>query len=162
LGDSASFPTDSGNLLCQSAPAKPAAYLVSAVTVYASNHGALGASACPAQQAAPQQLTAFFPANGNGVALDFPYTTATWQGVPPSAAKAAAEQDFFRWLIGPAGKRALTSEGLNPPGLESSLPPPAAIDAAVHGFTKVQPSARILIAIDDSAPMRPYLGQIAQ
>ena len=84
LGESASFPTDSGNLLCQSAPARPTAYLVSAVTVYASNHGDLGASACPAQQAAAQRLTAFTPANGNGVALDFPYTTVTWQGAPPS------------------------------------------------------------------------------
>jgi hypothetical protein len=162
IGASVSFPTDSGNLLCQSASAKPAAYLVSAVTVYASNHGDLGASACPGQQAARQQLTAFTPANGNGVALDFPYTTVTWQGVRPSAAKAAAEQDFFGWLIGPAGKRALTAQGLNPPGLEPSLPSPGDIDAAVNGFTRTQPSARILIAIDDSDPMRPYQGQIAQ
>ena len=33
IGDSVSFPTDSGSLLCQSAPARPTAYLVSAVTV---------------------------------------------------------------------------------------------------------------------------------
>jgi hypothetical protein len=162
IGDSVSFPTDSGNLLCQSTPTKPTAYLVSNVTVRQSNDGSLGASACPAQQAAPRQLTAFSPANGNGVVLDFPYTTVTWHGVKPSAAKANAEQDFFRWLISPAGRKALTAQGLNPPGLQPSLPSPDAVDAAVSGFTRVQPSARILIAIDDSTPMRPYLGQIAQ
>jgi hypothetical protein len=162
IGDSVSFPTDSGNLLCQSAPAKPTAYLVSAVTVFASNHDDLGASACPTQQAGPQQLTPFVPANGNGVVLDFPYTTVTWQDAPPSRAKVAAEKDFFNWLISPAGKQALVREGLNPPGLEPSLPSPGMVDAAVNGLTRAQPSARILIAIDDSDPMRPYLGQIAQ
>jgi hypothetical protein len=162
IGDSVSFPTDSGNLLCQSAPAKPTAYLVSNVTVRQSNDGDLGASACPGQQAAQGQLTAFSPSNGNGVVLDFPYTTVSWHGVKPSAAKANAEQDFFHWLISPAGRKALTAQGLNPPGLQPSLPSPDAVDAAVSGFTKVQPSARILIAIDDSTPMRPYLGQIAQ
>jgi hypothetical protein len=162
IGDSVSFPTDSGNLLCQSAPAKPTAYLVSAVTVQASNRGDLGASACPAQQAAQPQLTEFTPANGNGVVLDFPYTTVTWQGIRPSPAKAAAEKDFFHWLIGPAGEQALAGAGLNRPGLAPSLPSPGDIDAAVSGLTRAQPSARILIAIDDSTPMQPYLGQIAQ
>ncbi len=162
LGDSVSFPTDSGNLLCQSAPAKPTAYLVSNVTVRQSNNGDLGASACPGQQTAQGKLTAVSPSNGNGVVLDFPYTTVNWHGAKSPAAKAAAEKDFFSWLISPAGKAALTAQGLNPPGLEPSLPSPDAVDAAVRGFTKVQPSARILIAIDDSTPMRPYLGQIAQ
>lgn len=162
IGDSVSFPTDSGNLLCQSAPTKPTAYLVSNVTVRQSNDGDLGASACPGQQPAQGQLTAFSPPNGNGVVLDFPYTTVTWHDTKPSAAKARAEKDFFHWLISPAGRRALTAQGLNPPGLEPSLPSPDAVDAAVSGFTKVQPSARILVAIDDSTPMRPYLGQIAQ
>lgn len=166
IGDSVSFPTDSGSLLCQAAPTRPTAYLVSAVTVAVSNHGILGAAACPAQQAAAQAaqppLTAFTPANGNGVALDFPYTTVTWQGAPVSAAKAAAQRDFFHWLLGPAGERALTRQGLNPPGLQAALPPADAIAAAVNGFTSAQPSARILVAIDDSAPMRPYLGQVAQ
>ncbi|HEX7161184.1 MAG TPA: substrate-binding domain-containing protein [Trebonia sp.] len=162
IGDSVSFPTDSGNLLCQSAPTTPTAYLVSNVTVRQSNDGVLGASTCPGQQAAQGQLTAFSPANGNGVVLDFPYTTVTWRDAKPSAAKTHAEQDFFNWLTSPAGVKALTGQGLNPPGLEPSLPSPDAVDAAVSGFTKVQPSARILIAIDDSLPMRPYLGQIAQ
>jgi hypothetical protein len=162
IGDSVSFPTDSGNLLCQSAPSKPTAYLVSEVTVRQSNDGDLGASACPAQQAAQGQLAAFSPATGNGVVLDFPYTTVTWHGAKPSAAKVHAEEDFFRWLISPAGTHALTAQGLSPPGPEASLPSPDAVDAAVNGFTQVQPSARILIAIDDSMPMRPYLGQIAQ
>jgi Bacterial extracellular solute-binding protein len=162
IGDSVSFPTDSGNLLCQSAPAKPTAYLVSNVTVRQNNDGDLGASACPGQQAAQGQLTAFSPANGNGVVLDFPYTTVSWRDAKPSAAKVHAEQDFYNWLISEAGRKALTAQGLNPPGLEPSLPSPDAVDAAVSGFTRVQPSARILIAIDDSMPMRPYLGQIAQ
>lgn len=162
IGDSVSFPTDSGNLLCQSAPTKPTAYLVSNVTVRQNNDGSLGASACPGQQAAQGRLTAFSPPNGNGVVLDFPYTTVSWRDAKPSAAKTHAEQDFFNWLISPAGRKALTAQGLNPPGLEPSLPSPDAVDAAVSGFTKVQPSARILIAIDDSMPMRPYLGQIAQ
>jgi hypothetical protein len=162
IGDSVSFPTDSGNLLCQSAPGKPAAYLVSAVTVHENNNGDLGASACPAQQAAQQRLTTFQPSNGNGVVLDFPYTTVTWPGARPSAAKAAAEQDFFNWLTKGAGKNTLTAKGLNKPDLASSLPSPDVVDAAVNGFTRVQPSARILIAIDDSTPMQPYLGQIAQ
>jgi hypothetical protein len=162
IGDSVSFPTDSGNLLCQSAPTKPTAYLVSNVTVRQNNDGDLGASACPGQQATQGQLAAFSPANGNGVVLDFPYTTVTWRDAKPSAAKVHAEQDFYNWLIGEAGRKALTAQGLNPPGLEPSLPSPDAVDAAVSGFTKVQPSARILIAIDDSTPMRPYLGQIAQ
>jgi hypothetical protein len=162
IGDSVSFPTDSGNLLCQSAPSKPTAYLVSEVTVRQNNDGDLGASACPGQQAAQEHLTAFTPPNGNGVVLDFPYTTVSWHGARPSAAKTHAEQDFYNWLTSPAGQQALTSQGLNSPGPEASLPSPDAVDAAVSGFTKVQPSARILIAIDDSTPMRPYLGQIAQ
>jgi hypothetical protein len=162
IGDSVSFPTDSGNLLCQSAPSKPTAYLVSNVTVRQNNDGDLGASACPGQQTAQEYLTAFTPPNGNGVVLDFPYTTVSWHGARPSAAKTHAEQDFYNWLTSPAGQQALTSQGLNPPGPEASLPSPDAVDAAVSGFTRVQPSARILIAIDDSMPMRPYLGQIAQ
>ncbi|HEY7278241.1 MAG TPA: substrate-binding domain-containing protein [Trebonia sp.] len=162
IGDSVSFPTDSGNLLCQSAPAKPAAYLVSAVTVHENNAGQLGASACPAQQAAQQQLTPFQPANGNGVALDFPYVTVTWPGARPSAAKEAAEQDFLQWLTKGAGQNILIEHGLDKPGRAASLPSPDTVEAAVNGFTRAQPSARILIAIDDSEPMRPYLGQIAQ
>lgn len=163
IGDSVSFPTDSGNLLCQSAPGKPAAYLVSAVTVAENNDGDLGASACPAQQAAQQQLTSFQPANGNGVVLDFPYITVTWPNARQSRAKTAAEQDFFQWLGKGAGQQTLDKMGLSKPGdFASSLPSPDAVEAAVSGFTRVQPSARILIAIDDSMPMRPYLGQIAQ
>jgi hypothetical protein len=162
IGDSVSFPTDSSNLLCQSAPGKPTAYLVSGVIVRRSNDGDLGASACPGQQAAQGQLTAFSPANGNGVVLDFPYTTVTWRDAKPSAAKVHAEMDFYNWLISHAGQQALTGQGLNSPGPEASLPSADAVDAAVSGFTQVQPSARILIAIDDSTPMRPYLGQIAQ
>jgi len=161
IGDSVSFPTDSGNLLCQSAPTEPTSYLVSKVTVWQNNDGDLGASACP-RQAAQGQLTAFSPANGNGVVLDFPYTTVSWHDAKPSAAKVHAEQDFYNWLISQAGRKALTAQGLNPPGLQPSLPSPDAVDAAVSGFTKAQPSARILIAVDDSTPMRPYLGQIAQ
>jgi hypothetical protein len=154
-----SFPPDSDSLLCQAAPTTRSVYLASAAAVFANNHGDL-TSTCPSQPAAQQQLTAFSPVDGS--VLDFPFTTVTWPGVSVPRARAAAEQDFLHWLVSKAGQKALQGNGLGPAGVEANLPPPADVSQAVSGFTNIQPSARILVAIDDSGPMQFYLGQIAQ
>jgi hypothetical protein len=162
IGATGSFPTDSASLLCQAASAAdpaPAAYLVSSLAVRASNDAALGAAACPGQQAGPGWLSTFRPAGGT--VLDFPFATVSWPGVPVSAAKATAERAFYDWLTGD-GVSVLREAGLEPPVADPALPPSGTISSAVSGLTRTQPSARILLAVDDSAPMQPYLGQIGQ
>jgi hypothetical protein len=158
---SAGFPPDSGTLLCQATQAtqgKPPAYLVSAAAVYASTHGGLDASGCASAPAGP--LTVFTPVGGS--VLDFPFATVTWNGVPAPPAVTKAEDAFYHWLKPPSGPAPLTLDGLQAPDPTANLPSPGTIDAAVSGFTSSQPPARILVAIDDSAPMGPYLGEIEQ
>jgi hypothetical protein len=154
-----SFPPDSDSLLGQAAATGRSAYLASAAAVFANNHGDL-TSTCPSQPAAQQLLTTFSPVDGS--VLDFPFATVTWPGVSVPPARAAAERNFLHWLTGKAGQKALQGNGLGPAGVAANLPPEADVSAAVYGFTQIQPSARILIAIDDSGPMQFYLGQIAQ
>jgi hypothetical protein len=158
---SGGYPPDSGTLLCQATQAaqvKPPAYLVAAAAVYASRHGGLGASGCTSASAGP--LTVFSPVGGS--VLDFPFATVTWSGVPAPAAVTKAEKAFFNWLTPTAGPTPLMTDGLQAPGLTANLPSRPTIDAAVSGFTSSQPPARILVAIDDSAPMQRYLGEIEQ
>jgi Bacterial extracellular solute-binding protein len=158
---SGGYPPDSGSLLCQATQAaqvKPPAYLVSAAAVYASSHGGLGASGCSSASAGP--LTVFSPVGGS--VLDFPFATVTWSGIPAPAAVTKAEDALFHWLTPTVRPTPLMTDGLQAPGLTAYLPPPATIDAAVSGFTSSQPPARTLVAIDDSAPMGPYLSEIEQ
>ena len=172
---SGSHPSDSDGLLCQATPAtpaggqpgptRPAAYLVSEVAVFASEPGHeadLASPACTGQQSTPQSLTSFQPVTGP--VLDFPFTTVTWHATPSAqaAAKATAEQDFYRWLLSGPGVAALKNNGLDAPAQPANLPPASDINAAVNGFSQTQPPARILVAIDDSQPMRLYLGPITR
>jgi Bacterial extracellular solute-binding protein len=170
--------TDGGSTLCaaaqaalssaqQRATSQQAAYLVSEAAMTASNANRLTAPACAMLPAAPPALTAFYPADGTS--LDFPFTTVTWGGGPSSAAPGPADgttaragdvRALYTWLRSQAGLRVLAAQGLRKPQA-TRLPSPAATAAALTEFTQGQPPAHVLIAIDDSGPMRPYLTQIA-
>jgi len=189
IEQSGSFPPDSGSLLCAAAqaaqaqaqaaqaqaqaqaqqaagsgsaggrarPAGPSAYLVSEAAVAASNAGRLNAAACAATSSTAQ-LTAFYPAGGTR--LDFPFTTVTWPGSPAGAtAKAGDEHALYAWLTGPAGRAVLSAQGLRAPA-PANLPSAAAVATAANGFAQGQPAAHILVAVDDSGPMQPYLTQV--
>jgi len=178
ITQSGSFPSDSGSLLCAAAQqaaqlprtggshgdAGRAAYLVSEAAMNESNGNLLSEGAC-ATQAATQPLTALYPANP--IALDFPFTTVTWAGDSPAATvRASDERAFYNWLISTgltSGHRMLTTYGLGDPEppAQTNLPSPEAITSALDAFSQAQPPAHILIAVDDSGPMAPYLTQIA-
>ncbi len=156
--------TDSGSTLCAAAQAalsgqQPTAYLVSEAAVTASNADQLAAPACGTLTAAPPPLTPFYPAGGT--ALNFPFTTVTW-GSSSADAKTRANDAhaFYTWLTSRAGQAVLAAQGLQQPQA-ARLPSPAATAAALTEFTQGQPPAHVLIAIDDSGPMQPYLTQIA-
>jgi Bacterial extracellular solute-binding protein len=169
--------TDGGSTLCAAAQAalssarqrttsQQAAYLVSEAAVTASNANQLTAPACATLPAAPPALTAFYPAGGTS--LDFPFTAVTWggpSGATPGTADGATTrardvQGLYTWLGSQAGRKVLTAHGLRKP--QATRPPsPAATAAALTEFTQGQPPAHVLIAIDDSGPMQPYLTQIA-
>jgi hypothetical protein len=166
---SGDFPADSGTLLCAAAQAAQQAqatgqqppdtgYLVSAAAVNLSNDGLLTEGACPTLAAPPPQLTALPPADA--VSLDFPFTAVNWGDGDPAIQQERQRHalDFYNWLITPAGQAALASGGLGP-----RLQRPAALPAvgsALERFTAAQAPAHILVAIDDSGPMEPYLPQI--
>jgi Ca-activated chloride channel homolog len=163
-----SFPPDSENLLCAAAQAaeqappdgqgrRPTAYLVSAAALTTSNNDQLTVGACSTLTQPPSALTAFYPAGA--AVLDFPFTTVTWGGGSPAGnLRGRYEEDFYRWLTSRAGGAALAGGWLMPP---ASISPPSNTDAALSSFTQAQAPAHILIAIDDSGPMQPYLPQIA-
>lgn len=178
--ESSGTPPDSGDLLCDAAqkaeqgtspPA--AAYLVSEAAMIASNHGELTAGACATLTLPPAPLTAFYPAGA--AALDFPFATVNWGGdTPTSAVLSRYETDFYDWLTGQA-RSTLIGSGLRPPGCgRFSRPPPGVaaacpatglptvteIDNARYSFQNAQAPAHIVVGIDDSGPMDPYLPQI--
>ena len=180
IEQSGSFPPDSGSLLCAAAqasqaqaqqaaaaaggaagparPAAPSAYLVSEAAVTASNAGRLDTAACAAA-AGTAPLTAFYPADGTR--LDFPFTTVTWPGgTAGAAAKAPDDRALYDWLAGPAGQSVLQAQGLRGPAA-ANLPSATAVSTAANGFAQGQPAAHILVAVDDSGPMQPYLTQVA-
>jgi len=182
---SGSFPAGSGNLLCDAAQAAEhadgqpaAAYLVSEAALYASNADQLTGGTCAALTQRPAQLTAFYP--DGAVALNFPFVTVDWggrTGAGRDSALSGYRTDLFGWLTG-QGQPALTGLGLRPPGCARLSPPPAGITGAVPAcgvaslptaaavasarasFAAAQAPAHIVIGIDDSGPMEPYLPQI--
>jgi hypothetical protein len=69
--------------------------------------------------------------------------------------------DFYNWLITPTGQAALAVGGLAPRlRALAALPAPGLVGSALARFTQAQAPARVLVAIDDSGPMEPYLPQI--
>jgi hypothetical protein len=179
IESSGSFPADSGSLLCAAAQADehddrpvPTAYLVSEAAMIASNTEQLAAGPCAALTQLP--LTAFRPASA--AALDFPFTTVKWGGSASLSTRLSRyEIDFYNWLTGPARSN-LTGSGLGPPrcgrtsqartGADipgcgtANLPTAAEVTQALDSFRIAQAPAHIVIAIDDSGPMQPYLPRI--
>jgi uncharacterized membrane protein YfcA len=177
IESSGSFPADSGSLLCDAARAgeqgdHPAAtaYLVSEAAMIASNTDQLAAGPC----AALNPLTAFSPVGA--AALDFPFTAVNWGGSATVSTRLSRyETDFYNWLTGPARSK-LTGSGLSPPrcgrtsqartGTDipgcgaANLPTAAEVTQALDSFQAAQAPAHIVIGIDDSGPMEPYLPQI--
>jgi Bacterial extracellular solute-binding protein len=187
IESSGSFPADSGNLLCDAAQTaegsnRPAsAYLVSeAALLIASNAASQlseGACATSVLTQTPEKLTAFYPVGA--AALDFPFTTVQWDGsTAVRSTLSRYETDFYDWLTG-KGRPKLAGAGLRPPGCGTFSQPPAggitrvvphcgtanlptaeAAADALSSFLGAQAPAHIVIGIDDSGPMQPYLPQI--
>jgi len=177
-----SFPPDSGNLLCAAAQstddsagaATRTAYLVSEAALIASNDQQLTGAACATLTGAEPPFTAFYPAGA--AALDFPFTLVSWGAADP--VRHGYELDFYRWLLtSTAARTELAGQGLRPPGcgkigrahgvlasVVSCAPADASAGAAVTralaSFQQAQAPAHILVGIDDSEPMQPYLPQI--
>jgi hypothetical protein len=163
------FPPDSGIMLCAAAQAAeqghlPAsAYLVSEVAFRLYTSGRLSEGACPTLGDQPPSFTMLYPSDASS--LDFPFVTLDWGG--NSTAARAAQSDeagFYHWLASPAGQAVLDSYGLRSLAQSMALPALPAQDQvqrALQAFTGKAPPVRILIAIDDSGPMQPYLQQIA-
>jgi hypothetical protein len=182
IESSGSFPADSGNLLCDAAQTQadehgdrpaPTAYLVSEAAMMAGNSDQFAEGAC----AALTPLTAFHPAGA--AALDFPFTTVNWGGsATVSTSLSRYEADFYDWLTG-RGRSKLTGSGLRPPRCGSAsqaptgdeavspvcgtanLPTAAEVASALDSFHAAQAPTHIVIGIDDSGPMQPYLPPIA-
>jgi hypothetical protein len=159
------------------------AYLVSETALFASDADQLTGGTCATLTERPAPLTAYYP--DGAVALDFPFVTLNWGdgsetgggGAAGRRALSGYETDFFRWLTGRA-QPVLASLGLRPPGCgrfslppdgvagavpgcgPASLPTAAAVASAQASFEQAQAPARIVIGIDDSGPMEPYLPQI--
>ncbi len=170
---SGDFPADSATLLCAAAqaaqqahaagrPPPATAYLVSGAAAAMIDAGQLTGDACPAVTpgAPPLPLTALPPSDAPS--LDFPFTTLDWGGDPAAQqARQRYEMDFYNWLTGPAGRAALTAGGLDAPGSgTSSQPSDSEMGSALASFKAAQAPAHVLVAIDDSGPMEPYLPQI--
>jgi hypothetical protein len=173
------FPADSAALLWAAAqtaqqaqaagrPPPATAYLVSAAAAKMSNSEQLTGDACPAVTAGapPLPLTALPPSDAPY--LDFPFTTLNWGGDPATQLAGGQEQreryemDFYQWLASPAGLAALTAGGLGAPGSATgSRPSDGDVRSALKHFTMAQAPAHVLVAIDDSGPMEPYLPRIA-
>jgi hypothetical protein len=178
-----SFPPDSGNLLCGAAQATDdtsraaprTVYLVSEAALIASNEQQLTGGACATLTRPEPRLTAFYPAGT--AALDFPFTLVNWSGT--SAARQGYELDFYHWLVtSPAALAAIAGRGLRPPGCGAisgashgilaramacapgGAPGGAAVSRALASFQQAQAPAHILVGIDDSGPMQPYLPQV--
>jgi hypothetical protein len=173
---SGNFPADSATLLCAAAQTAqqaqaagrqppPFAYLVSEAAVNMSNAGQLTEGACPTLTAPPPPLTALYPSDATS--LDFPFVTLNWGGDPAAQLAGGQEQrqryemDFYHWLASPAGRAALEAGDLSAPQPPTAPPPsPSQMSSALARFTEAQAPTRVLVAIDDSGPMEPYLPQI--
>jgi len=176
------FPPDSESLLCdarQAGMSANTAYLVSEAALLSYNYNVVQSlpGLCPT--AAPtEQLTAFYPAET--AALDFPFTVVDWGG-KHSAARQQYEEDFYHWLRGP-GNSYLTNAGIRSRGCQDggivsayggvdydrscavlstlSAPSADAANRALMMFEQARAPAHLLIGIDDSWTMGPYLHQI--
>jgi hypothetical protein len=183
IESSGSFPADSGNLLCDAAQTTehgqrppPTAYLVSEAALIASNDNQLTGGACATLTRRPAPMTAFYPVGAT--ALNFPFVTVNWgRHAAVGSSLGGYETDFYDWLTGSARSK-LTGAGLRPPGCGSfshawagitrhvsscgptNLPTAGAAASARDSFQEAEAPAHIVIGIDDSGPMQPYLPQI--
>jgi len=166
IAASGNFPTDSGSMLCAAAQAAEqghppsSGYLVSeaAERLYNSNQPTEGA--CPTLTGLALSLTPLYPSDA--ASLDFPFVSVDWGGSSALARLAQRyETDFCEWLESPPGQTTLRSYGLMPPQSSVTLPSQLQLQRALQLFTTKAPPAHILVAIDDSAPMEPYIEQIA-
>lgn len=179
---SGNFPPDSESLLCEASQAAGqrarAAYLVSEAAMADYNHSMVD----PAEDPCPlpgsvRPMQAFYPAGT--AALNFPFTTVNWGG-NQTPQRRRYEEDFYHFLISPAGVAAVESQGLRPPGCGTGgtisqadgialfdqsckfprTPAATAVMSALGAFHNALPHASVLIGIDDSEPMKPNLPQI--
>jgi hypothetical protein len=181
---SGTFPQDSESLLCAAGQAAgqgtagKAAYLASEAAVANYNQGQLAEAACGPSGSLPSSasLDPVYPSPP--AALAFPFVEVKWPAWQSPAARDAARK-FYGWLAG-AGRQLLdyggvrprgcTPGGIVPPQLpysngDQSCTTPADIDRlsarALRDFGDALVPAHVLIAVDDSGPMRPYLRGIA-
>lgn len=136
-------------------------YLVSNAAVTQYNNGQLTEGPCPTLTSPVPSLTPLVPSDAGS--LDFPFVSLDWGGNSATALLLQQyETDFYEWLRSPPEQMALRrSYGLMPPQPSVTLPPQREVQEALQLFTSKAPPARILVAIDDSGPMEPYLEQIA-
>jgi len=181
---SGDFPPDSESLLCEASQTagQPlgTAYLVSEAAMADYNQSIVDPAEdpCPVPGSA-RPMEAFYPAGT--AALNFPFTTVNW-GNNQSAMRRRYEKDFYHFLISAAGVAAVESQGLRPVGqvcgtggtinlsngikeFDRSCESPQALSntatgSALRAFNRALPDARVLIGIDDSAPMMPNLPPI--
>jgi hypothetical protein len=166
------FPPDSASLLCTSRQTQPGvktAFLVSEMAMLNYNQNPCG-----------PKLVAFYPA-GTG-SLNFPLTTVDRRG-NADPVRVRYEQDFFHWLGQERGRIALAGKGVRPgttdlcdtngmirpengitadyPSCDSPRAPGVADgQTTLMTFREARAPAQVLIGIDDSAPMDPYLHKI--
>jgi hypothetical protein len=170
IAASGSFPSDSGIALCAAAQAAEqghavsSAYLVSVAAMTQYRLGQLNEGACPALSAPFPSLTALSPSDA--ASLDFPLVSLSWGGNSAAARLAQGYAlDFYHWLGSTAGQGVLNAYGLGPPqpwpALPGALPSRSQLSSALQLFTRKAPPAQVLVAIDDSGPMEPYLQQIS-
>jgi Bacterial extracellular solute-binding protein len=180
---SGNFPQDSQDLLCdatQTAGQSPdTAYLVSEVAMADYDRGLVDPTEdpCPTPSQLRPGMQAFYPAGTS--TLNFPFTMVNWGG-NQDARQSRYEEDFYKFLVSPAGVSAIESQGLRPldcrtggtitqadgvadfaPSCESPLTPSATkTNSALNAFNQAVPNASVLIGIDDSEPMKRHLAQI--
>ena len=178
------FPQDSESLLCAAGQASrqgtadKTAYLASEAAVANYNYGQLAGAACGPSRSLPSAvgLTPVYPSPA--VTLAFPFVMVKWPTWQSQAARDAA-QKFYDWLAGP-GQPLLDFGGVRPRGCApGGIVPRQSPDSngaqscttatdirrlgalARAAFNVALVPAHVLIAVDDSGPMRPYLPQIA-
>jgi hypothetical protein len=163
LAQPGDFPPDSKSLLCDNPPAGTG-YLITELTLRRYDDGLL----CGDPGA---KLSAFYP--GGVAKLDFPFTTVDW-GDNQTPEVRAYEARFLAWLTG-AGRPLLCKAGLRVPDTgcpaagfpaddpaagAAALPATATAGTALKNFQRARPPAHVVIGMDDSGPMAPYLPKI--
>jgi hypothetical protein len=178
------FLQDSESLLCAAGQAArqgtagKTAYLASEAAVANYNHGQLAGAECGPSGSLPSvaRLIPVYPVPP--AALVFPFVMVKWPAWQGPAVREAA-REFYAWLTG-QGQQLLDSGGIRPRGCEPGgiVPPqppysngdqscttPTDIGQlgkqALDAFRRALVPAHVLIAVDDSGPMQPYLPQIA-